>query len=80
MRVASVAFDDRRAPAVVSGDQVAVSEILIAGILLTLTAIKQPEGVTATPPPPLVKLGRRIEAAWRVRRPSRAPPSTQPGG
>ncbi len=54
--------------------------VLVAGILLTLTAIKQPEGVTATPPPPLVKLGRRIEAAWRVRRPSRVPPSTQPGG
>jgi ABC-type branched-subunit amino acid transport system permease subunit len=47
--------------------------LLVAGILLTLTAIKQPEGVTAAPPPPLVKLGRRIEAAWRTRRPERLP-------
>ncbi len=47
--------------------------LLVAGILLTLTAIKQPEGVTATPPPPLVKLGRRIEARWRVWRGRPAP-------
>jgi ABC-type branched-subunit amino acid transport system permease subunit len=52
--------------------------VLVAGILLTLTAIKQPEGVTATPPPPLVKLGRGIETKWRRRRSGAVP--TPPGG
>jgi ABC-type branched-subunit amino acid transport system permease subunit len=43
-------------------------QLIVAGILLALTAIKQPDGVAANPPPPLVKLGRRIEASWRTRR------------
>jgi ABC-type branched-subunit amino acid transport system permease subunit len=33
-------------------------QLVVAGLLLTITAIKQPDGVAANPPPPLV-------AAWR---------------
>jgi ABC-type branched-subunit amino acid transport system permease subunit len=40
---------------------------VVAGILLTLTAIKQPDGIAATPPPPLVWAARRAEAWWRGR-------------
>ncbi len=32
-------------------------QLVVAGVLLTLTAIKQPDGIAASPPPPLVKLG-----------------------
>jgi ABC-type branched-subunit amino acid transport system permease subunit len=38
---------------------------VVAGILLTLTAIKQPDGIAATPPPPLVWAARRAEGWWR---------------
>ena len=31
-------------------------QLLVAGVALTLTAIKQPDGIAAAPPPPLVKL------------------------
>jgi ABC-type branched-subunit amino acid transport system permease subunit len=31
-------------------------QLVVAGVLLTLTAIKQPDGIAASPPPPLVKL------------------------
>lgn len=30
-------------------------QLVVAGVLLTLTAIKQPDGIAASPPPPLVK-------------------------
>jgi ABC-type branched-subunit amino acid transport system permease subunit len=38
---------------------------VVAGILLTLTAIKQPDGIAAGPPPPLVWAARRITSRWR---------------
>jgi branched-subunit amino acid ABC-type transport system permease component len=37
---------------------------VVAGVLLTLTAIKQPDGIAANPPPPLVALGRRLAGLW----------------
>src|SRR3954452_4829646 len=42
---------------------------VVAGVLLTLTAIKQPDGIAASPPPPLVKLGEWLGArvSWRPR-------------
>jgi ABC-type branched-subunit amino acid transport system permease subunit len=44
-------------------------QAVVAGVLLTLTAIKQPDGIAASPPPPLAKLGdllaRRV--SWRPR-------------
>lgn len=42
---------------------------VVAGILLTLTAIKQPDGIAASPPRPLVALARRVTALWTRRRP-----------
>jgi ABC-type branched-subunit amino acid transport system permease subunit len=47
-------------------------QAVVAGIALTLTAIKQPNGVAASPPPPLVKLWAWATA--RRRRPAPAPP------
>src|SRR4051795_2307886 len=49
-------------------------QLVVAGVLLTLTAIKQPDVIAASPPPPLVKLGdwlgRRL--SWKPSaRPSR---------
>jgi hypothetical protein len=41
---------------------------VVAGVLLTFTAIKQPDGIAATPPPPLVWLARRVESWWHGRR------------
>jgi ABC-type branched-subunit amino acid transport system permease subunit len=43
-------------------------QMLVAGVLLTLTAIKQPDGIAASPPPPLVKLGTWLGArvAWNA--------------
>ncbi len=35
-------------------------QLVVAGVLLTLTAIKQPDGIAASPPPPLVKLWTRL--------------------
>jgi ABC-type branched-subunit amino acid transport system permease subunit len=44
-------------------------QLVVAGVLLTLTAIKQPDGIAASPPPPLVKLGGWLAArvSWRPR-------------
>jgi ABC-type branched-subunit amino acid transport system permease subunit len=44
-------------------------QLVVAGVLLTLTAIKQPNGIAASPPPPLVKLGAWLAArvAWKPR-------------
>jgi ABC-type branched-subunit amino acid transport system permease subunit len=36
-------------------------QLVVAGVLLTLTAIKQPDGIAASPPPPLVKLWELIQ-------------------
>jgi branched-subunit amino acid ABC-type transport system permease component len=41
--------------------------LLVAGVALTLTAIKQPGGIVASPPPPLVKLGRWLQTWWAPR-------------
>jgi ABC-type branched-subunit amino acid transport system permease subunit len=38
---------------------------VVAGVLLTFTAIKQPDGIAASPPPPLVWAWHRISARWR---------------
>jgi ABC-type branched-subunit amino acid transport system permease subunit len=53
-------------------------QLLVAGVALTLTAIKQPDGIAATPPPPLVKLWHMIMSRWEGRGPSKngATPST----
>ncbi|MDA0159065.1 ABC transporter permease [Solirubrobacter ginsenosidimutans] len=48
-------------------------QAVVAGVLLTLTAIKQPDGIAASPPPPLVKLGEFV-----TRRLSRRPASPRP--
>ena len=52
-------------------------QLVVAGVLLTLTAIKQPDGIAASPPPPLVKLGELARpaavVAARPRRRPRAP-------
>ncbi|MBS1843701.1 MAG: ABC transporter permease [Actinobacteria bacterium] len=37
-------------------------QLLVAGLLLTITAIKQPDGVAANPPPPLVHAWKWLEA------------------
>src|SRR4051794_6557288 len=42
-------------------------QLVIAGLALTLTAIKQPDGIAASPPPPLVKLGDRLRGLWERR-------------
>jgi hypothetical protein len=47
-------------------------QAVVAGIALTLTAIKQPDGIASSPPPPLVKLWAWISS--RRRRPAPAPP------
>ncbi|HWI72592.1 MAG TPA: ABC transporter permease [Baekduia sp.] len=50
-------------------------QLLVAGVALTLTAIKQPDGIAATPPPPLVKLWHLIMRRWEGRNGSAAPPA-----
>jgi ABC-type branched-subunit amino acid transport system permease subunit len=53
-------------------------QLVVAGVLLTLTAIKQPDGIAASPPPPLVKLGNWLagKLSWRpAPKPAAAPPS-----
>jgi len=39
-------------------------QLVVAGLALTLTAIKQPDGIAASAPPPLVKLGERLRGWW----------------
>jgi ABC-type branched-subunit amino acid transport system permease subunit len=41
-------------------------QMFVAGLALTITAIKQPNGIAASPPPPLLALLRRIEAGLTV--------------
>jgi ABC-type branched-subunit amino acid transport system permease subunit len=53
-------------------------QLIVAGVLLTLTAIKQPDGIAANPPPPLVRLGERLAAARGRRAPVAPPPSPKP--
>jgi ABC-type branched-subunit amino acid transport system permease subunit len=49
-------------------------QLVVAGVLLTLTAIKQPDGIAASPPPPLVKLWAWLLSRWSTHRPaSRSP-------
>jgi ABC-type branched-subunit amino acid transport system permease subunit len=47
-------------------------QLVVAGVLLTITAIKQPDGIAASPPPPLVKLAHWL-SALRGHRPAPAP-------
>jgi ABC-type branched-subunit amino acid transport system permease subunit len=47
-------------------------QLLVAGVALTITAIKQPDGIAATPPPPLVKLWHMISSRWDRRNGSSA--------
>jgi ABC-type branched-subunit amino acid transport system permease subunit len=44
-------------------------QLVVAGVLLTITAIKQPDGIAASPPPPLVKLGEWLSGrlSWKRR-------------
>jgi ABC-type branched-subunit amino acid transport system permease subunit len=54
-------------------------QLIVAGFALTITAIKQPNGIAASPPPPLVKLWVRISSAWAGRRNGGpAAPAVQP--
>lgn len=55
-------------------------QMVVAGLLLTLTAIKQPDGIAASPPPPLVKLGEWVAArvSWRPK-PAVLPPRAPAG-
>jgi ABC-type branched-subunit amino acid transport system permease subunit len=50
-------------------------QLVVAGLALTLTAIKQPDGIAAAPPPPLVKLWARLS---RRRLAARAAATTPP--
>jgi ABC-type branched-subunit amino acid transport system permease subunit len=52
-------------------------QLVVAGVLLTLTAIKQPDGIAASPPPPLVNLGNRLSRrlSWRPRPAASRPPA-----
>jgi ABC-type branched-subunit amino acid transport system permease subunit len=43
-------------------------QLLVAGLLLTITAIKQPDGVAANPPPPLVHAWDWLQGMWGRRR------------
>ena len=54
-------------------------QLVVAGVALTLTAIKQPDGIAASPPPPLVWLGRWISGQWQRRRPGTASAPAAPG-
>ena len=49
-------------------------QLVVAGVLLTLTAIKQPDGIAASPPPPLVKLGAWLSArlSWQPKKKANA--------
>jgi len=53
-------------------------QLLVAGVALTLTAIKQPDGIAATPPPPLVKLWHWIDGKWNTRHPGRGNGAASP--
>jgi ABC-type branched-subunit amino acid transport system permease subunit len=52
-------------------------QLVVAGLLLAITAIKQPDGVAASPPPPLVKAWHWIEGRLFGARGTDAEP---PGG
>ncbi len=49
-------------------------QLVVAGVALTLTAIKQPDGIAASPPPPLVKLWARLSRRRPAARPAATPP------
>jgi ABC-type branched-subunit amino acid transport system permease subunit len=51
-------------------------QAVVAGVLLTITAIKQPDGIAAAPPPPLARLGDRLarRLSWRPQ-PTRSRPA-----
>jgi ABC-type branched-subunit amino acid transport system permease subunit len=53
-------------------------QLVVAGLALTLTAIKQPDGIAASPPPPLVKLAARLRGKWLRGVPSRGANGTPP--
>jgi hypothetical protein len=53
-------------------------QLVVAGVLLTLTAIKQPNGIAASPPPPLVKLGDWLGGKLSWKRPPPAKPAAAP--
>jgi ABC-type branched-subunit amino acid transport system permease subunit len=55
-------------------------QLVVAGLLLTLTAILNPNGIAANPPPPLIWAGRWIEARLPGARSRRAalPVASQP--
>ena len=53
-------------------------QLLVAGVALTLTAIKQPDGIAASPPPPLVRLWAAITARLTRRPAAPEPPSSPP--
>jgi ABC-type branched-subunit amino acid transport system permease subunit len=52
-------------------------QLVVAGLALTLTAIGNPNGIAANPPPPLVwgarRLGRIVGGAWSPAAPSQVP-------
>jgi ABC-type branched-subunit amino acid transport system permease subunit len=52
-------------------------QLVVAGVLLTVTAIKQPDGIAASPPPPLVKLANWLAArlSWRPQPAGSRPPA-----
>jgi hypothetical protein len=52
-------------------------QLVVAGVLLTLTAIKQPDGIAASPPPPLVKLANWLarRLSWRPQPAASRPPA-----
>src|SRR6478752_2619163 len=56
-------------------------QMVVAGVLLTLTAIKQPDGIAASPPPPLVKLGEWLSTrlSWRPKPAAVVPPRAPAG-
>jgi ABC-type branched-subunit amino acid transport system permease subunit len=49
-------------------------QLVVAGVLLTLTAIKQPDGIAASPPPPLVKLWALVRRRRLAARAAATPP------
>src|SRR3954470_13135869 len=56
-------------------------QLVVAGALLPLTAIRQPEGIAASPPSPLVKFGEWLAArvSWRPKPAAVVPPRAPAG-